>query len=150
NEEAHRMVAGVLREQGLVRCSAEEALHDGITTAFLPHGLGHLLGLQVHDAGGRQIDSEGGERPPPERHPFLRLTRTLAPGFVITIEPGLYFIPALLRKLPPSAAAKLNRDAVEALVPFGGIRIEDDVLVAEVGPPRNLTREAFAALAAAA
>ncbi len=148
HEDAHRRLAAVLADVGLVTASADEALAAGVTEAFLPHGLGHLLGLEVHDAGGRQIDPDGAERPPPDRHPFLRLTRVLEPGFVVTIEPGCYFIPALLRKLPERAARLLDRAAVDELVPFGGVRIEDDVAVAASGPPRNLTREAFAERAA--
>src|SRR5690606_320336 len=108
NERAHRLLAALLREQGLVKCSAEQAYDDGITTAFLPHGLGHLLGLQVHDVGGHQVGPDGETRPPPERHPFLRLTRVLEPGFVVTIEPGLYFIPTLLAQLRRRASAAVD------------------------------------------
>jgi Xaa-Pro dipeptidase len=77
----------------------------------------------------------------------LRLTRTLQPGVVVTIEPGLYFIPQLLRALLAKHEAQLNRAAIERLLPFGGIRIEDNVEVTADGH-RNLTREAFAAAAA--
>jgi Xaa-Pro dipeptidase len=142
---AHRLLAGVLREHGLVRCGAEEAEALGITRAFLPHGLGHLLGLQVHDAGGRQVAPDGTLREPPAAHPFLRLTRVLEPGFVVTIEPGMYFIPALLKPLLARHEDKVNRAKIERLLPFGGIRIEDDVEVTADGS-KNLTREAFAAL----
>jgi len=144
HERAHALLAGVLHEHGLLRCSPNEALEHGVTRTFLPHGLGHLLGLQVHDAGGRQISPDGEQRPPPPEHPFLRLTRTVEPGFVVTIEPGVYFIPALLRTMAPPNRARVDWDAVERLLPYGGIRIEDDVLV-EGGGIRNLTREAFAA-----
>src|SRR5690606_1441398 len=143
NADAHRLLADVLRDAKLVRGSAAEALEMGVTRAFLPHGLGHLLGLQVHDAGGHQTDAAGTKRAPPELHAFLRLTRVLEEDFVVTIEPGLYFIPALLRELAPGVARLLDRDAVDELIPFGGIRVEDDVLVT-AGAPRNLTREAFA------
>ena len=143
HERAHALLADVLFEHGLLRCSAEEALEHGVTRTFLPHGLGHLLGLQVHDAGGRQISPDGEERAPPPEHPFLRLTRRVEPGFVVTIEPGVYFIPALLRTMAPPNRARVDWDAVERLLPYGGIRIEDDVLVEPRGI-RNLTREAFA------
>jgi Xaa-Pro dipeptidase len=142
---AHRLLGGVLREHGLVRCGAEEAEALGITRAFLPHGLGHLLGLQVHDAGGRQVSPDGTRREPPADDPFLRLTRVLEPGFVVTIEPGMYFIPALLKSLLARHEDKVNRAKIERLLPFGGIRIEDDLEVTADGS-KNLTREAFAAL----
>jgi Xaa-Pro dipeptidase len=140
----HRQLAAVLRDHKLVTCSADEAVSTGITRGFLPHGLGHLLGLQVHDAGGRLADSTGRKREPPAQDPYLRLTRTLTPGIVVTIEPGLYFIPSLLRALLAKHEAKLNRAMIERLVPFGGIRIEDDVEITANGH-RNLTRDAFAA-----
>jgi Xaa-Pro dipeptidase len=144
NARAHELLAGVLAQHGLVTCGAEEALARGVTRAFLPHGLGHLLGLQVHDAGGRQIEPEGTLRAPPPEHPFLRLTRTLEAGFVLTIEPGLYFIAPLLRALDSAAGRCVDWRTLERLAPYGGIRIEDDVLV-EANGHRNLTREAFAA-----
>jgi Xaa-Pro dipeptidase len=146
---AHRLLAAVLREHELVKCSEDQAISTGITRAFLPHGLGHLLGLQVHDAGGRQADTAGKIRKPPPKDPYLRLTRTLQPGFVVTIEPGLYFIPALLRAALAKHEDKLNRAQIERLLPFGGIRIEDDVEVTADGC-RNFTRDAFAVLADAA
>jgi Xaa-Pro dipeptidase len=142
NEETHRHLAAVLAQHGLVTCPAEQAYDMGITRTFLPHGLGHLLGLQVHDAGGHQTEPDGSRRPPPAEHPFLRLTRTLAPGFVLTIEPGLYFIPALLERLEGPRRAAVDWAVVERLAPFGGVRIEDDVVVTE-GEPRNLSRDAF-------
>lgn len=144
NQRAHELLAGVLVEHGLVTCSAEEALAHGVTRVFLPHGLGHLLGLQVHDVGGRQIDVDGRERPSPAEHPYLRLTRVVEPGFVVTIEPGLYFIPSLLRTMAAPDRRRVDWDAIERLLPYGGIRVEDDVVV-EAGGCRNLTREAFSA-----
>lgn len=147
NDEAHRLLAGVLHAHGLVSCSADEAYDTGVTRLFLPHGLGHLLGLQVHDAGGWQQTPEGDERRPPDEHPYLRLTRLLEPGFVVTIEPGLYFIDALLEGAAPAERRRLNSTAVDRLRPFGGIRIEDDV-VAKAGDNLNLTRAAFAAIGA--
>jgi Xaa-Pro dipeptidase len=143
----HRQLAGLLREHRIVSCSVDEGVATGITRSFLPHGLGHLLGLQVHDAGGRLADTAGTKREPPPQDPFLRLTRTLQPGVVVTIEPGLYFIPSLLHALLAKHEDKVNRSVIERLVPFGGIRIEDNVEVTADGH-RNLTREAFAAAAA--
>jgi Xaa-Pro dipeptidase len=146
---AHRLLAQLLRDARIVKCSADEAVAAGLTRVFLPHGLGHLLGLQVHDAGGHQKDSGGTLREPPPQDPFLRLTRTLQAGAVVTIEPGLYFIPALLRPALVQHDDKLNRALLERLVPFGGIRIEDDVEVTLEGC-KNLTRDAFAAIPDAA
>lgn len=146
NERAHALLARVLEDHDLITCSADEAYESGLTTTFLPHGLGHLLGIQVHDVGGHQTDPSGSMRPPPPRHPYLRLTRRLEPGFVVTIEPGIYFIPQLLEELRGQARTAVNWLRVEALTHFGGIRIEDNVLV-ESGGVRNLTREAFSAFA---
>jgi Xaa-Pro dipeptidase len=146
NDRAHLLLASVLAEHGIVTCSAEAAYETGITTTFLPHGLGHLLGIQVHDVGGHLADPSGATRPPPPQHPYLRLTRQLEPGFVVTIEPGIYFIPSLLEGLRGRSRTAINWLRVEALVPFGGVRIEDNVLVESAGV-RNLTREAFADVA---
>ena len=89
---SHHAIAGVLRDAGLIHCPPEDAVDTGVSSVFMPHGIGHLLGLQVHDAGGRQAGPQGGEIPRPPGHPYLRLTRVLEPGFVVTMEPGLYFI----------------------------------------------------------
>lgn len=145
NERTHELVAGVLSDHGFVTCSADETHASGITRTFLPHGLGHLLGLQVHDVGGHQSAPTGERRPAPEPHPFLRLTRVLEPGFALTIEPGIYFIESLLSRLEPGHRRALNLELVERLLSCGGIRIEDN-LVVEPSGARNLTREAFASL----
>ncbi len=143
NEMAHELLAGVLHAHSLIRCTPEEAFERGITRTFLPHGLGHLLGLQVHDAGGHLAGPDGSRREPPTEHPMLRLTRTLEPSFVVTIEPGLYFIPSLLEALRTSEHADLiDWREVDRLSRFGGIRIEDNVLVTEKGH-RNLSRPAL-------
>ena len=144
HHRAHLGVAGVLVDAGLASGNREALVEDGVTRAFLPHGLGHLIGLQVHDVGGALADPEGATVPPPEQWPTLRLTRTLEEGWVVTVEPGLYFIPGLLQALREQPAGRAVRwDTVEALVPFGGIRIEDDVAVTADGV-ENLTRPAFA------
>lgn len=147
--DCHRRLAALLIDHGLLRgVSAEAATAQGLTTPFFPHGLGHLLGVQVHDVAGLQTDRSGTLRQRPLGHPNLRLTRELAPGMVVTIEPGLYFIPMLLRELQRGPlAVHVNWPLVDALRPFGGIRIEDDVVCRGTDLPENLTREAFAALA---
>jgi Xaa-Pro dipeptidase len=142
--EAHRGVGRILSEHGLVKVSADEAYDRGLTRPFLPHGVGHHLGIQVHDVAGLQRDPAGAPAPPPPEHPFLRNTRTIEPGHVFTIEPGLYFIPMLLRPLRagPDASA-YDWKAIDALAPLGGIRVEDNVVVTPSGP-RNVTREQLA------
>jgi Xaa-Pro dipeptidase len=145
NERTHVELAAVLAEHAIVTCSAEAAYDSGLTRLFLPHGLGHLLGLQVHDVGGTQVSPAGEERAPPDSHPFLRLTRTLEPGMTLTIEPGLYFIGALLDSVSPEQRRALGTASIERLRRYGGIRIEDNLAV-EASGGRNLTREAFAAL----
>ena len=146
--DMHRRLCVLLADFGLVRCSAEAAFELGISRTFLPHGLGHLLGLQVHDVGGHQAGPGGGLLAPPSEYPALRLTRNTAPGMIFTIEPGLYLIPMLLDELRAGdAATEVNWPAVDALTPCGGIRIEDNVLVTGTGT-RNFTREAFAAAGA--
>jgi Xaa-Pro dipeptidase len=141
---AHRLVAQLLRDTGVLRMSPEEAVASGVSSAFLPHGLGHLLGLQVHDVGGFRPSPAASPIPRPEGHPSLRLTRRLEAGMVVTVEPGLYFIGSLLAKLQagPHAGA-VNWTLVQTLRACGGIRIEDNVLVTTSGH-ENLTRTAFA------
>ncbi len=142
--EAHRGVARVLAETGILRVSAEEAYDKGLTRAFFPHGVGHHLGLQVHDVAGQQADETGSPAPPPPEHPYLRNTRRIEPGQVFTIEPGIYFIPMLLAPLRAGPlAGAVDWTLVDALTPLGGVRVEDNLLVTATGP-RNLTREALA------
>jgi Xaa-Pro dipeptidase len=127
----------------VITASADEAIDTALTSVFYPHGIGHLLGLQVHDVGGRQRDASGGEIERPYNHPFLRLTRKLEDGCVVTVEPGFYFIEQLLNEARAKPIGqKINWSRVEQLKPFGGIRIEDNV-VARAGTPENLTRMAF-------
>jgi Xaa-Pro dipeptidase len=143
---AHRRIAGLLRESGLIKSSADAAVESGLSSVFFPHGVGHLIGLQVHDVAGFAVSPEGRQKARPPGHSYLRLTRTLEPGFVVTIEPGLYFIDSLLQKARSTFAAEIDWKRVDTLRPYGGIRIEDDV-VCTAGAPENLTRDAFAALA---
>jgi Xaa-Pro dipeptidase len=142
--QAHAGIARVLSDLRILRVSAEEAFAKGYTHPFFPHGVGHHLGIQVHDVAGRQADPAGGEAPPPKEHPYLRNTRTIEPGHVFTIEPGIYFIPMLLRRFRSGPAAQAFAwETIDALQPFGGVRVEDNVLVTASGP-RNLTRERLA------
>ncbi|GHE29997.1 Xaa-Pro dipeptidase [Vulcaniibacterium thermophilum] len=143
--DAHLMLAGILREFGILRMSPEAALETGVSSAFFPHGIGHGIGLQVHDVAGFAESDRGGSIPKPDGHPYLRLTRTLEPGMVVTIEPGIYFIDMLLDPLRDSPHADaIDWARIAEFRPYGGIRIEDDVVCTD-GEPVNLTREAFAA-----
>jgi Xaa-Pro dipeptidase len=137
---AHVLIGDLLRQAGVLRVPGAEAVERGLTSPFFPHGLGHFLGLQVHDVAGHQREPAGGTLPPGSAHPYLRTTRTIAPGQVFTIEPGLYFIEMLLRekRSGPDAGA-IDWKLVDELAPCGGIRIEDNVLVTAEGH-RNLTR----------
>ncbi len=143
--ETHRLLAEVLVDADLAKGAPDDLISSGTTSAFFPHGLGHLLGVQVHDVGGHLADESGVTIDPPSGHPFLRLTRVLEEDMVVTIEPGLYVIDLLLDNLRGSAAeSQINWDRVDWLRPYGGVRIEDDVRVLPDGS-ENLTRDAFAA-----
>lgn len=135
HRKAHQGIAALLSATGLVTgLEDQDMVEQGITRVFFPHGIGHFLGVQVHDVAGKPT-------PPPDDAPFLRLTRRLEPGMVVTIEPGLYFIPSLLDPLLEGALGRhLNSDLIGKLRGCGGIRIEDNVLVTESGS-RNLTRD---------
>lgn len=141
--DTHRLIGDLLHDAGIISAKGEAATELGVTSVFFPHGIGHLLGIQVHDVGGFMIDAEGRQKERPAGHPYLRLTRTLEPGFVVTIEPGIYFIDMLLATARESAHARaINWNQVERFKRCGGIRIEDDV-VCTAGEPENLTRDAF-------
>lgn len=144
--ETHRMIASVLVDTALATGDADTLLATGVTSAFFPHGLGHLLGLQVHDVGGFMAGETGNIIDPPSGHPFLRLTRVLEENIVLTIEPGLYAIDMLLENLRGTPAENhVLWEGVDWLRPYGGIRIEDDVRVTADGC-ENLTRDAFASI----
>lgn len=143
--DAHLALARILRDFRLINVSPDVAVETGVSSAFFPHGIGHGIGLQVHDVAGFAASDAGGTIPKPEGHPYLRLTRELGPGMVVTIEPGIYFIDMLLDELKDKGLGpSVNWDRVAMFKPCGGIRIEDDVVCTE-GEPINLTREGFAA-----
>lgn len=137
---AHVKIGNLLNECGVVKLGGEEAALQGLTRAFFPHGLGHFLGIQVHDVGGDQAGPEGGVVPAPPEYPRMRMTRTIKEGNVFTIEPGLYFIESLLRPHRNGPTAKyFDWQLIDRLAPLGGIRIEDDLVATPEGS-RNLTR----------
>ena len=141
--DAHRQIARLLSTADIVNVSPDEAVARGVSGVFFPHGVGHLLGLQVHDVAGFMVNADGSSKARPPGHPNLRLTRTLEPGFAVTIEPGLYFIDALVDEARNGAHADaINWKRVDDLRIYGGIRIEDNVACTDAAP-ENLTRAAF-------
>ncbi|MDM3872419.1 Xaa-Pro dipeptidase [Porticoccus sp. W117] len=144
---SHQKIAEVLVQFDVVNVSADEAVASGLTNTFYPHGIGHGIGVNVHEKGGDLKDPSGGRVSPPEEYPKLRNTTDFVATQVHTVEPGLYFIPALLDKLKGGEQeAKVNWARVEEFIPYGGIRIEDNIVIHADGTLENLTRDAQAAL----
>jgi len=135
-----RLMTDRLKELGLMKGDTEEAVRAGAHAMFLPHGLGHMMGMDVHDMEGLgQIYVGFDEETRPNLEQFgtncLRMGRKLEPGFVVTDEPGIYFIPHLIDLWKKEGHCKefLNFDMLETYKDFGGIRIEDDLLITEDG-----------------
>lgn len=135
-----RLMFDRLKELGLAKGNTEEAVRAGAHAMFLPHGLGHMMGMDVHDMENLdQINVGFDEETRPNLDQFgtncLRMGRRLEEGFVVTDEPGIYFIPALIDewKAKKHCAEYLNFDKLETYKDFGGIRIEDDVLITKDG-----------------
>jgi Xaa-Pro aminopeptidase len=143
NKDLHLLAATIIVEGlsnlGLMQGSVDEAVQQGAHALFFPHGLGHMLGLDVHDLEGLGEDYVGYTDEITRSDQFglayLRLAKSLEPGHVFTIEPGIYFIPALIDqwKSENKFSEFINYDKVEDYRNFGGIRIEDDILVTEDG-----------------
>ena len=133
------VLASGLKDLGLMRGDIDEAVNAGAHTLFFQCGLGHMLGLDVHDMEGLGEDYVGYtdtiRRNPGFGWRSLRLGRELERGFVTTVEPGIYFIPELIKrwKAENKNSQYLNYDMIEKYEDFGGVRIEDDVLVTENG-----------------
>jgi Xaa-Pro dipeptidase len=135
-------IAELLCAVGVLCGEPRDLCEQGLVQPFMPHGVGHQLGVQVHDVGGTQAAPRGGVHLPPDAYPMLRNTRTMEEGHVVTVEPGLYFIPMLLEPFRTGERAggeAFDWDRVDSLLPCGGIRIEDDVLVTTEGR-EDLTR----------
>lgn len=134
-----RLMTNRLKELGLMKGDTEEALRAGAHALFLPHGLGHMMGMDVHDMEGLGQTNVGYDDEVRPSSQFgtasLRFARKLEQGFVVTDEPGIYFIPDLidLWKREGHNAEFLNFEEIEKFKDFGGIRIEDDVLITENG-----------------
>ena len=137
--EVAKVIASGLKSLGLMKGDVDEAVKNGAHAMFFPHGLGHMMGLDVHDMEdlGQIYVGFDDEIQPVNQFGtgYLRLGRRLQPGFVITNEPGIYFIPALIDKWQAEKinADFINFDKVNKYRGFGGIRIEDDILVTETG-----------------
>jgi Xaa-Pro aminopeptidase len=134
-----KSITSDLSKLGLMKGDVDEAVEAGAHALFFPHGLGHMLGLDVHDMENLGEEYVGYDEKTKRSDKFglayLRFARELKPGFVVTVEPGIYFIPALIDKWRSEKkfSAFINYDKVEKYKDFGGIRIEDDVLVTEEG-----------------
>jgi len=137
--ETAKVIASGLKELGLMKGNIDDAVAQGAHALFYPHGLGHMLGLDVHDMEGLGEGfvgyDENTQRSDQFGLAYLRLAKELHPGFVITVEPGIYFIPQLYKnwKAENKLTEFINYDKVGEYMDFGGIRIEDDVLVTETG-----------------
>lgn len=136
---AATVIAEGLVDLGLLRGDPDRAVEDGAHAMFFPHGVGHLLGLDVHDMegyGDRAGYPPGRARSPQFGLSYLRLDRDLEPGSCVTVEPGIYFVPALLQsaELRGRFRDRVDFAAAEAWLGFGGIRIEDDVVVTAGDP----------------
>jgi len=137
--QAARIIASGLNDLGLMKGDVDEAVASGAHALFFPHGLGHMLGLDVHDMEGLGENlvgySDAIKRSEQFGLAYLRMGRELEPGFVITNEPGCYFIPALIQQWKSEKKLEqfINYSEVDSYVDFGGVRIEDDVLITESG-----------------
>lgn len=137
-----KMMLERLAQLGIVRGNVDDMLAAGVAGLFMPHGLGHNMGLDVHDMEDYGEDLVGYDadqsRSPQLGLGSLRMARRLVSGNVVTDEPGIYFIPALIEKWKSEGTARefVNYDKLEGYYDFGGIRLEDDVLVTEDGARR--------------
>ncbi len=134
-----KVIAEGLKKLGLMKGDMDAAVNAGAHALFMPHGLGHMMGIDVHDMEGLGENLVGYNEKTIRSDQFgtayLRLGRELQPGFVLTVEPGCYFIPELIEKWEKEGTNTefINFDKVKTYLDFGGIRIEDDVLVTESG-----------------
>ena len=135
---AAKMLDG-LKALGLVNGHIDDMVSEGIAGLFMPHGLGHNMGIDVHDMEDLGEDLVGYDddqkRAPQLGLGSLRMARRLRPGHVVTDEPGIYFVPALIAKWKAEGTDKgmVNYSEVEKYLDFGGIRLEDDLLITEDG-----------------
>lgn len=137
--ETAAVIASGLKDLGLMKGDVAEAVANGAHALFFPHGLGHMMGLDVHDMedyGQVHVGYDDEIRPIDQfGTAYLRMGRRLQPGFVLTNEPGIYFIPALIEKWEKENLHRdfINYAKVREYLGFGGVRLEDDILVTETG-----------------
>ncbi|MCF8223859.1 MAG: aminopeptidase P family protein [Bacteroidales bacterium] len=136
--ESARVIVRGLKDMGIMKGDVDDAVTNGAHALFFPCGLGHMMGMDVHDMedlGEIYVGWDGKERPKQFGIKSLRLGRKLEPGFVLTIEPGIYFIPELIDKWQKEGTNKdfLNFDKINQYRDFGGIRNEEDFLITETG-----------------
>jgi Xaa-Pro dipeptidase len=129
---SYRVICEQLKKYDFLKGDVEEMLANHVPSLFMPHGLGHFLGLDTHDVGGFPKGTERSKEPGLNR---LRTTRQLKKNMVITVEPGIYFIRSLLEPAfeNPQMSKFLNIEKISQNLDFGGVRIEDDVLVLDNG-----------------
>jgi len=137
--ESAKVIASGLKDLGLMKGDVDEAVYNGAHALFFPHGLGHMMGLDVHDMEGLGEDYVGYDDTVKRSNQFglayLRLAKELKSGYVLTVEPGIYFIPSLINLWRKEGKHKnfINYNEVEKFMDFGGIRIEDDLLITDNG-----------------
>lgn len=137
-------IANILKQFNILKVSAEEAVENKIINTFYPHGLSHHLGCNVHDKGSRLANAQGDQMPVSEKYPHLRANAPMVENQIHTVEPGIYFIPALLDKLKASKnKSSVNWNQVKHWKKYGGIRIEDNIILHQNGEIENITRQAF-------
>jgi Xaa-Pro dipeptidase len=140
---SHRVLVDGLLALGVVKGDAEAILQSGITCAFYPHGLGHSLGLDVHDSRqylrSTQVDiPDSSKQTPAKLYTYLRIRQPLLEGMVLTVEPGCYFPPQLMEEHGVWTSEYVDHDILKRYIPVGGVRIEDAVVVRADGM-ENLT-----------
>ena len=139
HKNAHKIVAQGLQQLGIMKGDVDKAVEEGASALFMPHGLGHMMGLDAHDIEALGEDNVGYDKETKRSnkfgHAYLRLARKLQPGFVLTVEPGIYFISELIKRWQDEGKFTefINYDKLKDYQGFGGIRIEDDILITKDG-----------------
>lgn len=141
---AHKVLIDGFLKLGIFKGTPEAVLQSGISAPFFPHGLGHSLGLDVHDSlqylRTTKVDlPETSSSTPAHLYAYLRIRLPLRAGMVLTVEPGCYFPPQLLDTHKVWDSEFVDQEVLKKYLPVGGVRIEDVVVVREDGPCENLT-----------